>query len=117
VPELAAEVAEARIVIFVDSLVGSSRAAVEFAPLEVEEITDWCTHNADPRTLLALTRAVYRRTPEAWWLTVPGGNFDLGEGLSSAAEEGVRQAVELIKKWLQTKTRCRLPAGEETCTN
>ncbi len=117
VPELAAEVAEARIVIFVDSLVGSSRVALEFAPVGVEEITDWCTHNADPRTLLALTRAVYRRTPEAWWLTVPGRIFDLGEGLSSAAEEGVRQAIALIKKWLQTKTRCRLPAGEKTCTN
>ncbi|HEY7156527.1 MAG TPA: hydrogenase maturation protease [Gemmataceae bacterium] len=98
VPELAAEVAEARMVLFVDALTGSSRGAVELAPVEAEQITDWCTHRANPPTLLALTRVVYGRTPEAWWLTVPGRNFDFGEGLSSTAEEGVRQAVAHLKK-------------------
>lgn len=101
-PELAAEVAEARMVIFVDALAGSSSSAVELALVEAKQITDWCTHSADPRTLLALTRIVYGRTPEAWWLTVPGWNFGLGEGLSSAAEKGVRQAVAHIKKLIQT---------------
>lgn len=104
VPELAAEVAEARIVIFVDALADPSRAAVQLAPVEIEEITDWSTHTADPRTLLALTRAVYRRAPEAWWLTVPGRNFDVGEGLSSVAEENLRQAIARITKLIHAKT-------------
>ena len=104
VPELAAEVAEARIVIFVDALADPNRAAVELTPVGAEEITDWSTHSADPRTLLALTRAVYRRAPEAWWLTVPGRNFDVGEGLSSVAEENLRQAIARIKKLIHAKT-------------
>jgi hydrogenase maturation protease len=117
VPELAAELAEARMVIFVDALVDPSRSAVELAPVGAEEITDWCTHTADPRTLLALTRAVYGRTPEAWVLTVSGQNFAVGEGLSSVAEENARQAIARIKGLIQAKTRCRPLAGEKTCTN
>jgi len=116
-PELAAEFAEAEMVLFVDALADLSRAAVELTPVAAGEITNWSTHTADPRTLLALTRAVYGRAPEAWWLTVPGRNFDCGEGLSAIAEEGVHQAIALIKQWLQSKTRCRPPAGEKTCTN
>jgi hydrogenase maturation protease len=105
VPELAAELAEAQIVIFVDALVEASHRAIKLEPIAVEVISDWGTHSADPRTLLALTRAVYRRAPEAWWLTVPGREFGLGEGLSSAAEGGVRQAIARIRELIQTKTR------------
>lgn len=117
VPELAAELAEARMVLFVDALADPDRTAVELTPVAAEEITDWSTHIADPRTLLALTRAVYRRTPEAWWLKVPGRGFDFGEGLSAVAEEGVRQAVARIKKLIQTTAQLRPRAGEKTCTN
>jgi hydrogenase maturation protease len=117
VPELAAEVAEARMVVFVDALAAPGRVAVELTPVGAEENTDWSTHTADPRTLLALTRAVYGRTPEAWWLKAPGWSFDFGEGLSSAAEVNMRQAIARIKKLIQAKTRDRLPVGEKTCTN
>ena len=117
VPELAAELAESRMVLFVDALADPSRIAVELARVEAEEIPDWSTHTADPRMLLALTRAVYGRTPEAWWLTVPGRNFAVGEGLSSIAEENVRQAITRIKRLIQAKTQCRPPAGKKICTN
>jgi hydrogenase maturation protease len=116
-PELAAELAKARMVVFVDALAVPGRVTVELTPVRAEEIADWSTHTADPRTLLALTRAVYGRTPEAWWLMVPGRIFDFGEGLSSAAEEGVLQAVAHLKKLIQMKMRCRPSAGEKTCTN
>jgi hydrogenase maturation protease len=105
VPELAAELAEARVVIFVDALADPSRIAVELASVEAEEITDWSTHIADPRALLALTQAVYGRTPEAWWLMVPGRNFDFGAELTSAARENGRQAVARLNTLIQAKTR------------
>jgi len=117
VPELAMELAEARMAIFVDAIADPDRITVELAPVGAEGITNWCTHTADPRTLLALARSVYGRAPEAWWLMVPGLNFDLGEGLSSVAEEGVRQAVAHVKGLIQMKMRCRPSAGEKTCTN
>jgi hydrogenase maturation protease len=108
-PELAVELAYARMVIFVDALANPSRIAVELARVEAEGITDWSTHTADPRTLLALTQAVFGWTPEAWWLMVPGRNFDFGEGLSSVAEANLCQAVARIKRLIQAKTRCHTP--------
>src|SRR5262249_48223876 len=94
-------------VLFVDALADPGRAAVELTRVRAEAISDWSTHIADPRTLLALTRALYRRTPEAWWLTVPGRDFDFGEGLSAGAEEGVRVAVARIKKLIQAPAQLR----------
>lgn len=117
VPELAPELAETRLVIFVDALVDSGGSVVALTPVEAEEITDWSTHAADPRTLLALTRSVFGRTPEAWWLKVPGRQFDFGEGLSSTAEDRMRQAISRIEELIQAKTQCRPRAGDKTCTN
>jgi hydrogenase maturation protease len=111
VPELAAELVEAGTIVFVDALADPSRIAVEMARLEAEEIADWSTHAADPRSLLALTRAVYGRTPEAWWLMVPGRNFALGEGLSPIAEANARRAVARLKRLIQAKTSCRCPGS------
>jgi hydrogenase maturation protease len=104
VPELAAEIAEACLVVFVDALADPNRSAVELAPVAAAEFSAWSTHRADPRTLLALTRAVYARMPEAWWLKVPGRDFAFGEGLSSAAEENLGQAIARLNRLLQVKT-------------
>jgi hydrogenase maturation protease len=105
VPELSAELAEARMVIFVDALADPSRSAVELTPVGAEEIADWSTHTADPRTLLALTRAVFGRTLEAWWLKVPGRHFDFSMELSSAAQQNARQAIARLEMLIQEVTR------------
>src|SRR5689334_21084303 len=66
-PEFAADLAQARRVVFVDALEGWNESGVEVRFLAAETATDWCTHCADPRPLLALTQAIYGQTPEAWW--------------------------------------------------
>jgi hydrogenase maturation protease len=104
VPELAAELAEARMVVFVDALTDPNRGAVELQPVEAEEITDWSTHTSDPRTLLALTRAVFGRTLEAWWLTIPGRDFDFSMEPSSTAQQNVRQALARLERLIQEAT-------------
>lgn len=53
-------------------------------------------HSADPRSLLALTQAVYGRTPQAWWVLIPGENFELGDRLSPFAETSMAIALEKI---------------------
>lgn len=109
VPELAAEVAEARMVIFVDAAVDPDRITVELTPMTVHEATDWSTHIADPRTLIALTRTVYGRTPEAWWLTVPGQNFGFGEGLSTIARANAKNASERLWRLIAERQQWRSP--------
>jgi len=96
VPELAADLADAQLAVFVDALANPRRRDIEMRRITAEEMSDWSTHTGDPRALLALTRAVYGRTPEAWWVMVPGEDFGFGEGLSPLAEENVREAIDRI---------------------
>jgi hydrogenase maturation protease len=104
-PEFAADLAQARLVVFVDASEAWSKSVVEVRSLAAETVTDWFTHRADPRPLLALTQAIYGQTPEAWWLTASGRNFDFGEGLSGVAEENARQVLACLKRLIQVKTQ------------
>ncbi len=104
-PEFAAELAQARLVVFVDASEVWSEKGIEIRPLAVEDTTDWCTHHADPCTLLALTQAICGQTPEAWWLMVSGRNFNFGERLSDMAEENARQALVCLQRLIQAKTQ------------
>lgn len=104
-PEFAADLAQARLVVFVDASEAWSESGVEVRSLAAETATDWCTHRADPRPLLGLTRTIYGQAPEAWWLTASGRNFDFGEGLSGVAEENARQALACLKRLIQAKTQ------------
>jgi hydrogenase maturation protease len=103
-PEFAADLAQARLAIFVDASEAWSESGAEVRSLAAETATDWCTHRADPRSLLALTQAIYGQIPEAWWLTASGRNFDFGERLSGVAEENARQALTCLKSLIQAKT-------------
>jgi hydrogenase maturation protease len=101
VPELAADLAESRLAVFVDAVADPTRSDIELRPIAPAETTDWSTHTADPRVLLALTQAVYGHAPEAWWATVPSLDFGFGERLSPLAEQGVRRAVDRIMALLR----------------
>lgn len=78
-----------------------SESGIEVRSLAIENATDWCTHRADPRTLLALTQAIWEQAPETWWLTISGRNFELGERLSGMAEENARPALACLKRLIK----------------
>lgn len=103
-PELAAEIARARQVVFVDAARGdwdNHSRSVQIEPLEAAETTTLrLGHDAQPRSLLSLTRTLYHQTPQAWLISIPGINFELSETLSPFAEKGVNDALELLKQWV-----------------
>lgn len=96
-PELADPVASADVVVFVDAAVDSPRE-VQLRPLKPADSSQLMAHAADPRTVLALARDVFGRTPAAWWLTIPVENMGIGEELSPFARRGLEEAVEIIEK-------------------
>jgi Ni,Fe-hydrogenase maturation factor len=96
VPELATDLAESRLAIFVDALADQARDFVEVQRISAEQRADWSAHTADPRSLLALTDAVYGRVPQTWWVLVPGKDFGFGEGLSAHGKENAREAIDRI---------------------
>ncbi len=95
-PEYADPIARARRVIFVDAAVDKTDG-VHFRKLEPGETSQLMAHAADPRTMLALARDVFGRSPEAWWLTIPAIHLGFGTDYSPAAEAGFHTAVAKIR--------------------
>ncbi|RMF22322.1 MAG: hydrogenase maturation protease [Cyanobacteria bacterium J083] len=101
-PELATDLAQVDLAIFVDAcpiLMTNKVKLISLQPLDYQEIQ---SHFSQPSTLLALTQTLYKKCPKAWWLIVPGVNFALGDSLSSVAQQGITQALIEIKNLLST---------------
>jgi len=96
-PELAASISEARVVVFVDAAVDAPRE-VQLRPLAPAESSQMIAHAANPSLLLALSRDVFGRAPEAWWLTIPVEDLAIGENFSPLARRGREIALQTIKK-------------------
>jgi hydrogenase maturation protease len=94
-PELAADLAGARVAVFVDAAVrGESVSSVR---IEAAEAGAVLTHAADPRGLLALCEAVYGRCPEAHLVTAAGADFDFRDGLSPVGRENALKALGFVR--------------------
>ena len=94
-PELAEEIATVGRVVFIDaSLTGTCVEVVRVAPA-----TQWpaLAHALTPAELLALTRAVYGRYPEARMVTIPGHNFEAGASPSTDARRHLRAATRAVE--------------------
>jgi hydrogenase maturation protease len=101
-PELAEALARTDVVIFVDARAGNPESQINpgvtfTAIVAADDATPISDHTSDPRKLLALTRQVYGRCPQAWAISVPGVNFELGETLSQPASYGVEVALRRIR--------------------
>lgn len=95
-PELAADVAVADEVIFVDAALHTD--GVVFVPVNAASPErEGLSHALTPAALLALARAAFGRSPErAWQLLVPARDFTLGNALSEVARDGLSRALEGI---------------------
>lgn len=102
-PELAAELAEAVTVVFVDATAEATRE-VGLEPLVPAASSRMGSHGADPRALLAMAQELYGAAPAGWLLTVPAENFAHGEELSEVTRRGIEAAVgeirTLVAKWM-----------------
>ncbi len=95
-PELAANLANVNLAIFVDASINSESEDVQVESILPTISTMITGHSADPRSLLALTKSLYGYSPVAWLVTVPGVNFELGYCLSPIAEKGIGIALTKI---------------------
>jgi hydrogenase maturation protease len=91
VPELAAELASAERVVFVDAAAGEDE--VRMRAVDRCDVGPVHGHAGTPGWLLAATRRLFGHAPEAWLITIPAGELGYGAGLSSAAEVGVQAAL------------------------
>jgi hydrogenase maturation protease len=98
-PELAADIAERRQVIFVDAaLQGES---VAFGRVSVEAADgERMAHALTPAALVRLSRELYGFEPDARVCSVRGENFEFGTSLSPQVVENKSAALHLITSYL-----------------
>lgn len=96
-PELAVFLANTELAIFIDACFTSVCEDVRIQPIAPTNSTAIGGHTGDPRSLLALTQVLYHRVPNAWWVTIPGENFEYSDRLSPIAERGIQIAIAQIK--------------------
>jgi hydrogenase maturation protease len=96
-PELAQDLAEVDIVVFIDAHVpGTAWDDVHWEQIEGELRPSMVTHLLKPQSVLALCEAIYQRAPQAYVLSVLGTDFDFGMELSHQAEALVEPAVDKL---------------------
>lgn len=96
-PEFAEPIALAERVVFVDASVGEGHS-VHVRDIEPNNNFQIITHAADPRSLLALAKQTFGRSPAASWLSIPVQDLEFGDELSPLARKGVEEALEKLRK-------------------
>jgi hydrogenase maturation protease len=94
-PEIAANLANTNLAIFVDACINSEPLDIQITALLPDTNNAINGHIGDPRSLLALTQSLYGHCPSAWLVTVPGFNFEISDRISPLAEKGM--AIALVK--------------------
>jgi hydrogenase maturation protease len=99
-PELAANLANVNLAIFVDARINWESEDVQVESIVPAKSRITIGHTADARSLLALTQFLYNHFPPAWLVTVPGVNFELGDRISPIAEKGREITILKIREIL-----------------
>ena len=100
-PELAEPVSQADRVVFVDAATNTCK--VELQPLAPASSSQLMAHAAEPATVLALARDVFGHAPQAWLLTLPVANMEVGEVLSKVTQRGVQTALRKLQELHETR--------------
>ena len=97
-PEMAAWIAEADYVLFIDASGDSAPGRIQSRAVCPEEThTASMTHHFSPQGLLADARDLFGRCPEAVVVSVGGGSFEHGEGLSKEVAAAFPSVLALVK--------------------
>jgi hydrogenase maturation protease len=96
-PELAADIADSHLVIFVDAVFSNS---LDIQIQRLESSLKWNNlgHAESPQSLLALAKFIDRKTPTAWGVFIPAIDCEFGEELSPVTQKGLEMAIEAIQK-------------------
>ncbi len=84
-PELALEIADPMLnaVCFFDTAAEAHPLEIQMQRVDVQQCTPVLGHHLIPSALLLYAKRLYGVCPPAWLVTIPGYDFDLGEGFST----------------------------------
>jgi hydrogenase maturation protease len=95
-PEMAADLADTDLVIFIDASAADDPGSIRVVPLTAAADSPE-THRLDPPALLAMAQSLCGHTPaRAFALTVGAGHFGYGEEISGPLRQAVPRALRLL---------------------
>ena len=94
-PDLAADVAAADLVVFVDARVVEIERGVLVEPVEPAD-SPARSHYCAPATLLATAQLLFGRAPTAWLVSIPAFALGFGEALTPSTRDAADEAVGTI---------------------
>ncbi len=103
-PEMSEDFARYERICFVDAHTGNIEQETLLQPVEASPASSAFTHHLTPAACLALTQAIYGKTPEAKLLSIRGYKFGFSRELSPETAALVKQAVETLRRWLGGET-------------
>jgi hydrogenase maturation protease len=92
--ELAADIAAADRVVFVDASTGGTQVSI--TPVEPQACAP-DAHVLSPQAMLHLAGVLFGRTPPAVVVAIPGQRFEMGDGLSAPVRRHIPRAVDAIE--------------------
>lgn len=97
-PELAADVAEASVVVIADARIGAGAGKVDWEPVAASEAgaAGPFSHHLTPAALCHLAGVAFGRVPPAFVVGVGAAGFDAGAPLSGPARAAVPRALEVV---------------------
>ncbi|MDJ0570506.1 MAG: hydrogenase maturation protease [Pleurocapsa sp. MO_192.B19] len=100
IPELAANIAQADVVIFIDAVATDSENPISFKIQQIPAEDDNISfgHSCNPKSLLSCTKILYGKVVKAYWILIPAVNFDFGEEFSLLTQRGIDIALNQIKQ-------------------
>ena len=103
-PELAEIIAQYNRILFIDANVKGVPGEFHYQIVEPSAFsTPSCIHHLDPSTLLAYTKELYGRQPEAIALSITGACFDYREELSPEVKAALPQLYQHAQDFIQQK--------------
>jgi hydrogenase maturation protease len=98
-PELAEEVSQSEMVIFVDAAEATPQGRVSVNPVdETAPPHARFSHSLTPASLISLARTLYGKAPaKAFLVTIAAASFDISEQLSEPAAQAVPAAALAIR--------------------
>jgi hydrogenase maturation protease len=102
-PELAEDVANARLAVLIDASLGGTPGCVsirEVAPAPASPAPSW-SHHLRPEDVVGLAQALFGATPQVFLVTVTGAHFGYGTQLSPAVSSCVPKVVAIVEAALR----------------
>ena len=102
-PEFALDISNDKVssVLFIDTRIipqtpDDGDLRVRFRRVESSKASPVMGHHLNASTLLTYAECLFQKEPRAWLITVPGIDFDHGEGLSELTRKAIDSAPEIL---------------------